>query len=68
MLLETARTLEERLLASEGVLRTETEILRIMRADREDLQRQNTNMERALEMIRAREAAREAAKNNSQKK
>jgi len=68
MLLETARTPEERRLALEGVRRTETEILRIMRADREDLQQHNTNLERALEMIRAREAAREAAKNNSQKK
>jgi len=57
MLLEEARTPEERRLALEGVLRTEREILRLMREERVELERQNANLERALELCRAREAA-----------
>jgi len=56
---------EERL-ALEGVFRTEQSILRLLREERENLERENRNMEDALAMIRAREAAR-ASKNLSGK-
>jgi len=57
MLLEAARTPEERRLAMEGILRTERELLRLMREERLELERQNSNLERGLELLRAREAA-----------
>jgi len=60
MMLEEARTPEERRLALEGVLRTEREILRLMREERNELERQNANLERALELCRARRAAKDS--------
>jgi len=47
----------ERRLALEGVYRTELQILRLCREERERLERENRNMEDALALIRAREAA-----------
>jgi len=47
----------ERRLALEGVRRTEMQILRLCREEKERLERENRNMEEALALIRAREAA-----------
>jgi len=56
-MLELASSDAERRLAMEGVLRTERRMLWVLREEREDLERQNRNMEDALALIRAREAA-----------
>jgi len=59
MLLTTAQTPQERRLALDGILRTETELLRLMRTERLELEAQNANLERALELARARGAAKD---------
>ena len=44
-----------RRLVQQRIVATQRAILALMTAEREELDRQNTNMERALELIRARE-------------
>jgi len=58
MIAANAPNAVEKRLALEGVFRTEQRILRLLREERENLERENRNMEDALALIRAREAAR----------